>query len=145
MRVEPSYMGLVSLWRSSQVVLVVKNPSANGGDIRDAGSIPGLGRSPGGGHGNCSSILAWRIPWTQKPRGLQHIGSWRVEHDWSELVHGTQAIRLVVICYNSNMKWIQILSEMFFTMLTRSLSIPFHIRMLFITMIYLLEMAAHEF
>ena len=52
MRVEPSYMGLVSLWRSSQVVLVVKNPSANGGDIRDAGSIPGLGRSPGGGHGN---------------------------------------------------------------------------------------------
>ena len=34
------------------VVLVVKNPSANAGDIRDAGSIPGLGKSPGGGHGN---------------------------------------------------------------------------------------------
>ena len=31
---------------------VVKNPPANAGDIRDAGSIPGLGRSPGGGHGN---------------------------------------------------------------------------------------------
>ena len=31
---------------------VVKNPPANGGDIRDTGSIPGLGRSPGGGHGN---------------------------------------------------------------------------------------------
>ena len=36
----------------SQVVLVVKNPPANAGDIRDAGSIPGLGRFPGEGHGN---------------------------------------------------------------------------------------------
>ena len=35
-----------------QVALVVKNPPASVGDIRDAGSIPGLGRSPGGGHGN---------------------------------------------------------------------------------------------
>jgi len=31
---------------------VVKNPSASAGDIKDLGSIPGLGRSPGGGHGN---------------------------------------------------------------------------------------------
>ena len=31
---------------------MVKNPSANAEDIRDTGSIPGLGRSPGGGHGN---------------------------------------------------------------------------------------------
>ena len=31
---------------------VVKKPPANAGDIRDAGSIPGWGRSPGGGHGN---------------------------------------------------------------------------------------------
>ena len=36
----------------SHVVLVVKNPPANAGDIRDAGLIPGLGRSPGEGHGN---------------------------------------------------------------------------------------------
>ena len=33
-------------------MLPVKNPPANAGDIRDAGSVPGLGRSPGGGHGN---------------------------------------------------------------------------------------------
>ena len=39
------------IW-TSWVVLVVKNLPANAGDIRDAGSIPGLGRSPGGGHGN---------------------------------------------------------------------------------------------
>ena len=31
---------------------MVKNPPENAGDIRDLGSIPGLGRSPGGGHGN---------------------------------------------------------------------------------------------
>ena len=31
---------------------MVKHPPVNGGDVRDAGSIPGLGRSPGGGHGN---------------------------------------------------------------------------------------------
>ena len=34
------------------MVLVVKNQPANAGDIRDMGSIPGLGKSPGGGHGN---------------------------------------------------------------------------------------------
>ena len=39
------------LW-ASQVVLVVKNLPASAGDIKDAGSIPGLGRSPGGGNGN---------------------------------------------------------------------------------------------
>ena len=38
--------------RASQVALVVKNLPANAGDIRDAGLIPGSGRSPGGGHGN---------------------------------------------------------------------------------------------
>ena len=35
---------------ATQVALVVKNPPANAGDTGDAGSIPGLGRSPGGGH-----------------------------------------------------------------------------------------------
>ena len=34
------------------MALGVKNPPANAGDIRDVGSIPGLGRSPGEGHGN---------------------------------------------------------------------------------------------
>ena len=37
---------------ASQVVLVVKNLPANAGDVRDSGLNPGLGRSPGGGHGN---------------------------------------------------------------------------------------------
>ena len=38
--------------RASQVVLVGKNPPANAGNIRDEGSVPGLGRSPGKGNGN---------------------------------------------------------------------------------------------
>ena len=49
---EMSYWGVNLLLRASQVVLVVKNPPANTGDGRDTGSIPGSGRSPGGGHGN---------------------------------------------------------------------------------------------
>ena len=41
------------------MALMVKNLPANEGDIRDAGLIPGLGRSPGGGHATHSTILAW--------------------------------------------------------------------------------------
>ena len=45
------------------------------------GSIPTLGRSPGGGHGIHFSILAWRIPWTEEPGRLQSIGSQRAGHN----------------------------------------------------------------
>ena len=38
--------------RASKVALVIRNLPANVGDIRNVGSVPGLGRSPGGGHGN---------------------------------------------------------------------------------------------
>ena len=37
---------------ASQVTLMVKNPSVNAGEIRNTGWIPGLGKSPGEGHGN---------------------------------------------------------------------------------------------
>ena len=39
-------------WIPVTVVVVVKNPPASAGNIRDMGSVPGLGRSPEGGHGN---------------------------------------------------------------------------------------------
>ena len=48
----------------SQVVLVVKNPPASAGEVA-----------------TYSSILAWRIPWTAEPGGLQTMGSQRVRHD----------------------------------------------------------------
>ena len=55
------------------MALVVKNLPANTGDVRDAGSIPGSGRSPGEGHGNplqysCLEISRDREAW----RGTAH-------------------------------------------------------------------------
>ena len=63
------------------MVLLVKNPPANAGDIRGTGSIPGSGRSLEKGMATHSSILAWRISWTEEPGELQFIGSQRVGHD----------------------------------------------------------------
>ena len=51
----------------------------------DGGSISGLGRSPGGGNGNHSSILAWEIPWTEEPGGLESMGLQRVGHDSAQI------------------------------------------------------------
>ena len=59
---------------------MVKNPPAEAGD---EGSIPGSGRSPGEGNGNPSSILAWEIPWTEEPGGLQSVG-----HKESDMTEG---------------------------------------------------------
>ena len=64
------------------MVLVVKNPPIYAGDLRDEGLIPGSGRSPGGRHGNLSSILAWKISWTEELGGLQSMGSQGVGHNW---------------------------------------------------------------
>ena len=50
-------------------------------NVGDLGSIPGLGRSLEEDMANLSSILAWRIPLTEKPGGLQFMGSQRVGHD----------------------------------------------------------------
>ena len=56
------------------MMLVVKNPSANAGDIRDTGSIPGLGRCPGGGHGNPLQYSCLKNPHGQ--RGLVDHSPW---------------------------------------------------------------------
>ena len=47
-----------------------KESACNAGDIGDAGLILGWGRSLGGGQATHSSILAWRVPWTEEPGGL---------------------------------------------------------------------------
>ena len=66
------------LYLASQVVLEVKNPHANAGDIKDTGSIPGWGRSPGEGNDNPlqysrpeNSMI--RGAW-QESMGLQIVG-----------------------------------------------------------------------
>ena len=60
---------------------MVKNPPANAGDIRDVGSVSGWEDPLAEGMAAHSSILAWRIPWTEEPGGLPSIGSHRVGHD----------------------------------------------------------------
>ena len=60
--------------QASQVVLVVKNLPANAGNVRDLGSIPGLGRSSGGGHGNPLQYSCLENPMDK--------GAWQV------MVHG---------------------------------------------------------
>ena len=67
-------------------MLVVKNLPGNAGDIRESGLIPGSGRSPEEGTATHSSILAWRIPWTEEPGGLQSIGS-LPQSDTTEVTH----------------------------------------------------------
>ena len=51
---------------------MVKASAYNAGD---AGSIPGMGRSPGEGNGNPLQYSAWRIPWTEEPGRLQSMRS----------------------------------------------------------------------
>ena len=51
---------------ASQVALMVKNLSANAGDVRDVGSVPGLGRSPGEGHGNPLQYSCLENPYGQR-------------------------------------------------------------------------------
>ena len=57
--------------------LVVKNPPANAGDLRDVDSIPGSPRSPGEGNGNLLQYACLGNPWTEETGGLRSIGSQR--------------------------------------------------------------------
>ena len=68
----------LAFWGASQVVLVVKNLPANAGDVRDPSSIPGLGRSPGGEHGNPLQYSCLENPMDR--------GSW-----WA-MIHGSQRV-----------------------------------------------------
>ena len=62
----------------------VVKPACKAGARGDVGLIPGLGRSPKEGMAPHSNILAWRIPWTEEPGGLQSTGSQRVGQDGSD-------------------------------------------------------------
>ena len=68
---------------ASQIVLVVKNPPANAGDPRVTGSIPGLGRSPGEGHGN-----PFQYPCLENPldRGAWLAIAYGVAKSWTQLI-----------------------------------------------------------
>ena len=63
----------------------VRNLPTHAGEVRDTGSIPGSGRSSGGGHGNLLWYFHLENPVDKEPGGLQSIGSQRVGHDRSNL------------------------------------------------------------
>ena len=67
---------------ASQVPLVVKNPPASAGDIRNVGSVSGWGRSPGGGHGN---LLQYSCLENQTDRGAWQAQSIRVVKSQTQL------------------------------------------------------------
>ena len=67
---------------TSQVALVIKNPPANAGDIRDTGSNPGSGRSPGGGHSNPLHYSCLKNP---MDRGIWQAAVLRITKSWTLL------------------------------------------------------------
>ena len=67
---------------TSQVALVVKNLPANAGDLRDVGSIPGKGRSSGGGNGNPLQYSCLENP---MDRGAWCAAVYGVAKSWTRL------------------------------------------------------------
>ena len=80
--------------RASQVVWGVKNSPANAGDVRDVGSIPGLGRSTGGGHGNLLQYSCQENPLDKGAGRFQPTELQRVRHNWSNLAP-TQCLHIL--------------------------------------------------
>ena len=79
-------------------MLVIKNLPANAGDIRDAGSIPALGKFPGGGHGSplqgCLKNPMDRGAWWSSPQGCKESGTTEMtahmhRFRWASLVDQT--------------------------------------------------------
>ena len=83
----PSFIQYPSDIRAFQVVPVVKNPPANARDIRDVGLIWGQKELLEEDMAIHASILAWRIPWTEKSGRLQSIALHGVRQDRSDLAH----------------------------------------------------------
>ena len=81
------YLISIHLRHASQVALVVKNLPANPGDIEMWVQFLGQEDPVEKEMATHSSILAWRIPWTEEPGRLQSIGLHRVGHYWSNLAY----------------------------------------------------------
>ena len=79
----PHFSQCLHSFRASQLALVVKNPPANAGDIRDSSLIPGFWRSPGGGHRNPLQYSRLENPMDIGPEGYSSWG--RKESDMTEV------------------------------------------------------------
>ena len=81
-----------AIWKEREMIIAKNFPmkgfpggsdgKASTCNVRDFGLIPEFGRFLGEGNGYHSRILAWRIPRTEEPGGLQSMGSQRVGHDF---------------------------------------------------------------
>ena len=88
-------LGLVGANWASQVVPVVKNPPANAGDLKDAGSIQGSGKFPSGGHGNPLQYSCLRNP---MDRGAWQATVHRVAKSWTRLKQ--LSVHACIACWN---------------------------------------------
>ena len=86
MRVYDDFKHFLKVW-ASQVVLVVTNLPARAGDGRDTGSVPELGRSPAGGHGNPLQYSCLGTPRPEEPGGSSPGG--RTESDTTQGLSAT--------------------------------------------------------
>ena len=68
------YFILLTMTWASTMALVVKNPAVNAGYVRGVGSVPGLGRSPGGGHGNPLQYSCLEIPMERRTNSFAFTG-----------------------------------------------------------------------
>ena len=98
--------------RAPPGTLVVKNQPANAGHVRHVSPVPGWGRSHARGQEGMaahSSILAWRIPWTEEPGGLQSIGALRVGCNWGDLalMHAQRNTMEREFFRNNCFQWLQ--------------------------------------
>ena len=85
-------------WLQSLLWWLSSNESTcNVGEAGDVSSIPGLGKYPGGEHGNPlqHSFQARKIPWTEEPDRLQTIGWQRARHVWSDWAQANGYILLL--------------------------------------------------
>ena len=87
------------------MTLEVKNPPANAGDIRDMGSIPGSGKTPGGGHGNPLQYSCLENP---MDRGTWQAIVYRVAKSWKRLSMHSCWLVYISFC-------IKLLSSAFFS------------------------------
>ena len=75
----------------------VKKLPANAGDVGMCVQFLGWEDPLEKGMATHSTILAWRIPWTEEPGGLQSVGSHRVRHDYSNLAHAHNSLDIRII------------------------------------------------
>ena len=116
---------------ASQVTLGVKNPPANAGDIKNVGSVPGSGRSPGGGHGNtlhysCLDNSMDRGAWRATAHGLakSHTGlKWLTMHACTHRVPYCSASRPSPV-WRTNLKIFQSIVDHCFHKMQKQNRIP---------------------